>query len=40
MKVESKVDRDSVMKMMFVTEYMAVPKYLGTAVGLPRSMLA
>lgn len=40
MKVESKVDKDSVMKMMFVTEYIAVPKYLETAVGLPSSMFA
>ncbi len=39
-KVESKVDKDSVMKMMLVTEYMAVPKYFETAVGLPASILA
>lgn len=37
-KVESSVDRDSVMKMMLVTEYMAVPKYLDTAVGFPANM--
>ena len=37
-KVESRVDRDSVMKMMLVMEYMAVPKYLDTAVGFPANM--
>ena len=37
-KVESRVDNDSVMKMILVTEYMAVPKYLDTAVGFPASM--
>lgn len=36
--VESSVDKDSVMKMMLVTEYMAVPKYLDTAVGFPANM--
>ena len=39
-KVESRVDKDSVMKMMLVTEYKAVPKYLETAVGLPANKLA
>ena len=39
-KVESSVDKDSVMNMMLVTEYIAVPKYLDTAVGLPANMLA
>lgn len=36
----SKVDRDSVMKMILVIEKVAVPKNLETAVGLPASMLA
>lgn len=36
--MESRVERDSVMKMILVTEYMAVPKYLDTAVGFPASM--
>lgn len=39
-KVLSRVDRDSVMKMMLVMEKVAVPKNLETAVGLPASMLA
>ena len=39
-KVLSRVDRDSVMKMMLVMEKVAVPKNLDTAVGLPASMLA
>lgn len=38
-KVESSVDKDSVIKMMLVTEYMAVPKYLDTAVGFPANMV-
>lgn len=39
-KVLSKVDRDSVMNMIFVIEKVAVPKNLETAVGFPASMLA
>lgn len=38
--VLSRVERDSVMKIMLVIEKVAVPKNLETAVGFPASMLA